>query len=237
MKQIIAMHGWCSDNTYWESWENHFEADAWFWQSANRGYGSKNTWEPNWQESIQNHLIYKKIIICHSFGIHLMSSKHLREASHVVLINSFSRFIPKGRESRAIKAALFGMKQQIGKATEQKMIDKFYLKANQPHQDQLIVQEPFKEGISYQGRKKLKMDLEVLINSQQLPIGLNPKAKVLVIDGEQDQIISSSTKHILIKDLQNHLDKYPLHWRIKNEGHFIQPSKLIKRVKSWLIEA
>ena len=236
MKHIIAMHGWCCDSTFWESWENHFQLDEWLWESANRGYGSRNTLEPNWG-NIQNYLLYKRIIICHSLGIHLISPTLLQEASHVVLINSFSRFIPDGRESRAIKAALHGMSSHIGQTTEKNMIERFYFKANQPYIDPYIIKKPLEDGISSQGREKLKLDLKVLMNSHKLPTGLNKNANVLVINGEQDQIITSATRHILIKDLKEHLDNPPLHWSIKDEGHFIHHSKLINRVKSWVIEA
>ena len=39
-----------------------------------------------------------------------------------------------------------------------------------------------------------------MIRSNGLPTGLSSKAKVLVVHGEQDKIISSSTKQSLIKN-------------------------------------
>ena len=125
MNQIIAMHGWCSDSTYWEHWKKNFQLNGWLWQSAERGYGCITASEPFWESSLGAEVKNKKVAICHSLGIHLLSNKLLQESSHVVLLNSFSRFIPVGKESRSIKIALNGMQKHLGKTTEGNMLRKF----------------------------------------------------------------------------------------------------------------
>ena len=102
MKQVIAMHGWCSDSTYWHNWERKFRLDGWHWKNAERGYGCIKASEPFWRKSIRSNLANKRVFICHSLGLHLISTQLLNEASHVVLLNSFSRFIPNAKESRSI---------------------------------------------------------------------------------------------------------------------------------------
>jgi len=234
MKQVIAMHGWCSDSTYWQNWESKFILDGWYWKNAERGYGCLKASEPFWIKSLNRNIMNKRVFICHSLGLHLISTKLLNEASHVILLNSFSRFIPDDKESRSIKTALNGMYKHIGKTTEKNMLLKFYSKANKPYKDSLIIKGPLQKGISFQGRKKLKKDLEVLINSNKIPTGLNKKAKLLIVNGTKDQIISSSTRQLLIKDLGEYLETSPSHWEIKGGGHFLNSSDLINRINHWL---
>ena len=98
MNQIIAMHGWCGDSTFWENWEDHFKLNGWQWRNSERGYGHLTPSEPFWMVNAQENHLTKKVIFCHSLGIHLISSKVLKEASPDV-------FKDKATE-RAIKAAV-----------------------------------------------------------------------------------------------------------------------------------
>ena len=126
------MHGWYSDSSYWDSWEKHFKSNGWTWQNSERGYGYIEPSEPLWYltDHESNAKQLKKLLVCHSLGMHLIPNPIIKDASHIILLNSFSRFIPFGKESRAIKIALEGMQKQIGKATENQMLLKFAQKAN-----------------------------------------------------------------------------------------------------------
>lgn len=234
MNQVITMHGWCSDSTYWKEWEKFFKLEGWLWQNTERGYGSIEASRPLWHKTLNNNPKDKKVVICHSLGIHLISNKLLRQASHIILLNSFSRFIPDGKESRSIRIGLQGMLKHLGKPTEESMLLKFHFKANEPYKNNVIIEEPIGQKISTQGRKLLKIDLNLLINSNNLPSRINKKAKVLIVNGEQDKIVSSSTRELLVKELNNYLKESPLHWSIKDEGHFFRLPGLIKRVINWL---
>ena len=234
MKQIIAMHGWYSDSTYWKDWEDHFQSNGWLWKNSERGYGYIVESEPYWEESAKGKIPQQKVIFCHSLGIHLVSRKLLKEATAIVLLNSFSRFIPNGKESRSTRIALHGMQKHLGKQTEGAMLLKFIEKANHPYIALCSPQQNSKKEISAKGREKLKTDLDLLINSKELPDGLKKQAKVLVIHGQKDQIVSAETKQSLIDDLTKHLATPPLSWEIKEEGHFIRSKSLINKVHDWL---
>ena len=90
MKQVITMHGWCSDSTYWNNWESYFKLNGWLWQNIERGYGHIKSSNPFWGKCIKNVLENKKVVICHSLGIHLISTQLLKEASHIILLNRFA---------------------------------------------------------------------------------------------------------------------------------------------------
>lgn len=234
MNQVIAMHGWYSDSNYWNQWKKYFHLNDWFWLSVERGYGYIEPSEAIWKRSIKNSLVHKRVIICHSLGIHLLPEAIIKQASHIIFLNSFSRFIPEGKESRAVKIALYGMRYHIGKNTESTMLWKFTKKAKKSKVENLKVSKPFQSEISLEGRKRLKDDLDILISTQKLPSCINKHAKVLVVNGQEDEIVCNSTRTLFITDLINHLHKNPLHWHLKGEGHFIHLNNLIEKVFYWL---
>ncbi len=236
MKQIIAMHGWYSDSSYWDNLGRYFKSNGWIWQNPERGYGYIESSEPSWDLNDKEctNQQEKKLIICHSLGLHLIPNPIIDKASHIILINSFSRFIPFGRERRAITIALEGMKKQIGSNTESKMLLKFAKKANKFNVNKVPNTSNFNSGISIEGRGKLRKDLDLLINTSKLPSGFNKEAKVLVVNGESDAIVSDNTKFLLMEELKNHLDKDPVNWILKGEGHFIELTQLINNVMNWL---
>ncbi len=234
MNQVITMHGWFSDSKYWQQWEEYFQSKGWAWQNTERGYGFIDVSQPTWQEKIKNVNQSKKVVICHSLGIHLLPNSIIKKASHFVFINSFSRFVPLGNESRAVKKALYGMKKHFEEKTENSMLAKFALKAKKTNADISSINMPIQEQISVQGRKKLQNDLDLLINTRELPSKLNKLAQVLVINSDHDAIISHITRAHFLNELKSYFIKEPSHWLIEGEGHFIYLPNLIKNISSWL---
>ena len=233
MKEIIAMHGWAGDSHQWSNWEKIFNSYDWEWQTYERGYKEIIPHAPKWNND-SNHLEIKRVAICHSFGSHLMDAKVLCLATHVVLINSFSRFVPTGKENRPIKLALKRMMNAINTPNEASMLKKFHIKAFKPNQIEVDSYESSLLQISDLGRLKLKNDLKLLMNSDALPNGLKSSTKVLLINSEQDHILANQTKANLAEDLIKHLDAAPKIITLQDEGHFITKIKNITKVKQWL---
>ena len=233
MKEIIAMHGWAGDSHQWSNWEKIFKDSDWEWQTAERGYKDAIPHKPKWNQN-SNQVETKRVAICHSLGSHLIDKQILHLATHVVFINSFSRFIPSGKESRSIKLALNRMLNAINTPNEEVMLKKFHAKAYKPNH---INNDSFKSTfprISDLGGLRLKKDLKILMNSNSLPIGLNTYSKVLVINSEQDYILTNQTKEKLAEDLINHLEAMPKIIKLQDEGHSITKIKNIKKIKRWL---
>ena len=233
MKEIIAMHGWAGDSHQWSNWEKIFKSFDWEWQTSERGYKDISPHTPTWnQNSNQGEL--KRVAICHSLGSHLIDKAVLLSATHVVLINSFSRFIPSSKENRPIKLALNRMMNAINTPNEAAMLRKFHIKAYKPNHIDFKSSESNLLHISDSGRLRLKNDLKLLMNSDSLPIGLNNSANVLIVNSEQDYILASQTKAKLAEDLINHLEVAPKIMNLQEEGHSITKIKNIKRIKHWL---
>jgi len=173
-------------------------------------------------------------VIAHSLGLHLIKSEILRDATDVVLLASFSRFIPNGIESRYLKTALEGMQKHLGTVKEKAMLNNFLQKSCQPEPINSLIPGPIKKGLSIEGRKRLQLDLELLIHTHQLPIELPEESRVLSIQGTEDSIVPPSTRSSLREDLRKHLKNAPTHWEIPGAGHLLLVPELINRVKNWL---
>ena len=164
----------------------------------------------------------------------MIDKEVLHSATHVVLINSFSRFIPTGKENRPIKLALNRMMNAINSPNESTMLKKFQIKAYKPNCIDVKSSKSNLLHMSDSGRLRLKNDLKLLINSDSLPIGLNNSAKVLIVNSEQDYILANQTKEKLAEDLINHLEAVPKIINLQHEGHSITKIKNIKKIKHWL---
>jgi len=233
MREIIAIHGWAGDSAQWSNWEKIFKSSDWEWQFFERGYKAISPHRPKWNHK-SNQVELIKVAICHSLGSHLIDEEVLHSATHVVLINGFSRFIPNGIENRSIKLALNQMMKAIKTPNEAAMLRKFYIKAYKPNYIGVKSFESNLLHISDSGRLRLKKDLKLLMNSNSLPVGLNNSAKVLIVNSEQDYILANQTKETLADDLKSYLKAVPSIINLPDEGHFITKAKNIKKVKHWL---
>ena len=233
MKEIIAMHGWAGDSNQWSDWIDIFQSSDWKWQTAERGYKNINSYNPQWNNS-SNQIGIKKVAICHSLGSHIIDKNVLFSATHVVLINSFSRFIPCGKENRSVTIALNKMMNAINTLNEPSMLRKFYIKSLKPNQINIESPESHILHVSDSGRLILESDLKLLIKSDSLPTGLNTKAKVIVINSSKDYILAKQTKEKLTEDLRNYLEVVPTIINFQDEGHSISKIKNIKKIKHWL---
>tara|TARA_B100000029_G_scaffold239690_1_gene236774 strand:+ start:1698 stop:2408 length:711 start_codon:yes stop_codon:yes gene_type:complete len=234
MKEVIAMHGWGGDSNSWQIWDEYFCNKKWAWQSVERGYGEKEPFSPIWSEPPSKDSHTKRVVIAHSLGLHLIDNQILSKATDVVLLSSFSSFIPDGKENRSLKTALAGMQKHLGTTKEKNMLKNFLLKACQPESPQKIQPGPITRGLSIEGREKLIADLKLLIATQTLPEGLSTHARVLVIQGQEDSIVVPSSRKTLINDLESHLDHAPTNWMISGAGHLLLIPELKKHVHHWL---
>ena len=148
----------------------------------------------------------------------MIDKQVLHSATHVVLINSFSRFIPSGKEKRSVTMALKKMMDAINTPKEAAVLRKFHIKAYKPNSIDIESIQSDLLCLSDSGRLRLKNDLQLLMNSDSLPIGLKNNAKVLVINSEQDYILANQTKEKLAEDLINHLEAEPTLINLQEEG-------------------
>ena len=239
MKQVIAMHGWSGDSTAWAPWERHFSHRGWLWQSGERGYGNRRSCNPIWAKPVSGETSpcrarQRRVVIAHSLGPHLLEPSVLSQATDVVLLASFGRFVPQGPDGRALRTGLRGMQNAIGSPGEATMLRTFLKRAAQPADLGGLPPGPEKHGLSLRGRDCLKDDLECLIKTSGLPTGLPTTARVLVVDGMDDAIVAraASREHLLA--LTSHLQHAPEQWQLQDVGHALLVPDLLVRVQQWL---
>ncbi len=234
MKQIIAMHGWSSDSYSWQPWMELFTSKGWNWKNGERGYGNLSPSMPLWQKEDKTSSKQRRVFIGHSLGPHLIPKTILSNATDVVLLNSFGRFLPLGSKNRSLKTALLGMQQRIGTTKEKEMLFAFLEKASFPQPIHTLDSDPIHTGLSICGRKRLQADLDLLIKTSGMPTGISMAAKVLVIEGEKDAIIPPESRRLLKVELEKYLQKPFSYIKVAELGHCLLLPELITQVYNWL---
>ena len=234
MKQVIAMHGWSGDSHSWVSWIRHFNHHHWSWQSGERGYGKRQEHMPFWQDDQEPTERQRRVVIAHSLGPHLLPDAVLAHATDVVLLASFSRFVPQGAKGRALKTGLKGMRRCLGSDAEAEMLTNFLRRAAAPSPADGLPRGPIHEGLSPEGRQRLTDDLDLLIASAALPPGLQASSRVLVVEAEQDAIVAPAARQELRDAVQTRLQHPAEHWFMPGSGHALLVPDLLMRIQHWL---
>ena len=226
MMQILAMHGWAGHAGSWSHWRKCFEQEGPTWTVADRGYCGEAPVPPAWPKGPA-----RNVLIAHSLGLHLLPASVLEQADAVVLLGSFSAFVPDGRVGRAVAAALQGMQAALGTDQELPMLERFLDKAAAPHARSALPPTPLLQGLTPVGRQRLQQDLELLAHCQTLPTGWPSAVPVLVVQGERDAVVHAASAQKLIDDIGD--QPLTLH-RDLNWGHALITPRVLSVVQRWL---
>ena len=237
MKQVIAMHGWGEDSHSWVPWIRHFKPHCWSWQSGERGYGNRQEHMPFWQDDQDPLELQRRVVIAHSLGPHLLPDAVFTKATDVVLLASFSRFVPQGPKGRALKTGLKSMRRCLDSEAEAEMLTTFLKRAAAPSPPERLPRGPIHEGLSREGRERLTDDLDRLIASAELPLGLRATTRVLVVEAELDAIVVPAAKQELRDAVQTRLEHPADHWCMPSSGHALMVPDLLMRIQRWLDQA
>ena len=234
MKQVIAMHGWSGDSHSWVPWIRHFTHHHWSWQSGERGYGKRQEQMPCWQDDQDPIELQRRVVIAHSLGPHLLPDAVFTNATDVVLLASFSRFVPHGAKGRALNTGLKSMRRCLGSDAEAEMLTTFLTRAAAPSPPVGLPHGPIHEGLSSEGRQRLADDLDRLIASAELPLGLQATSRVLVVEAEQDAIVVPAARQELRDAVQTRLQRPAELWLMPGSGHALLVPDLLMRIQRWL---
>ena len=237
MKQVIAMHGWSGDSHLWVPWIRHFKHHHWDWQSGERGYGKRQEHMPFWRDDQDPLELQRRVVIAHSLGPHLLPDAVLAKATDVVLLASFSRFVPQGPKGRALKTGLKSMRRCLGSEAEAEMLTTFLKRAAAPLPPDGLPHGPIQEGLSHEGRQRLTDDLDRLIASAELPLGIRATTRVLVVEAKLDAIVVPAARQELRDAVQTRLEHPAEHWCMPSSGHALLVPDLLMRIQRWLDQA
>ena len=221
--QLIAVHGWGSDQHCWQSWQEPCEKRGWLLECFERGYGENKEKIPQWNSK------YKHALVVNSLGLHLTPNKILAEAEAVILLASFGRFIPEGSGGKALEIALKGMAQKIEAGEIKEIFDNFREKVAAPQPVDYLPQGVENQKISELGKTKLLEDLDLLAKCKEIPKSFPHNSAVLIVEAGEDQIVSEASKTEMRMELNN-AEMITL----DGIGHGLLMPELAEMVLNWL---
>ena len=232
MNQIISQHGWGLDQSMWNKVKEEFIRQNWIWQDNNRGYYSDPHVKVNWiKDDSENN---KKVVICHSLGIHLIGKEILREASHIVLINSFYNFIPSNNESKIIMRTLLRMEKKINSGEVRFMLEEFISRSFMPNQVDIKFKSIFNLKSKQINLKNLLKDFQKLYLQKSTFSLFSKNTDILVIKSKNDLILKDYASDEFVYLLNNSQINKPKLVQIEGQGHLIDNSCIVKILKDWL---
>ena len=232
MNQIISQHGWGLDQSIWDKLKEEFIRQNWAWQDNDRGYYSDSCVKVKWikNDSDKN----KKVALCHSLGIHLIEKEILKEASHIILINSFFNFIPKNNESNITMRTLRRMEKKINTIEVRSMLEEFISRSFMPNQVDIRFKSIFNLKSKQINIKSLLKDFQKLYLQQSIFNLFSENAEVLIIKSKNDFILKEYAFNEFINLLNNSQINKPKLVQIENQGHLIDNNCIVKILKDWL---
>ena len=233
--QVIAVHGWAGDSRAWGPWAALANARGWRFRCCERGYGQLPQALPHWDPASS-----QRIVIAHSLGPHLLPEATWREATAAVLLTSFAAFIPPGREGRPVAAGLRGMAAQLeaGEEATAAMLRQFFTKVADPFPTSQLPEGPLEQGITAEGRQRLRDDLQLLARCSALPAGLPPQIPVLLVEARDDRIVCDASRALLRQALPQ-----ATVWSLEPAGHGLlggngprEDQSLLDAVLEWMAD-
>ena len=232
MNQIISQHGWGLDQSMWNKVKEEFIRQNWIWQDNNRGYYSDPYVKVNWiRDDSENN---KKVVICHSLGIHLIGKEILREASHIVLINSFYNFIPSNNESKITMRTLLRMEKKINSGEVRFMLEEFINRSFMPNQVDIKFKSIFNLKSKQINLKNLLKDFQKLYLQKSTFSLFSKNTDILLIKSKNDLILKDYASDEFVYLLNNSQINKPKLVQIEGQGHLIDNSCIVKILKDWL---
>jgi pimeloyl-[acyl-carrier protein] methyl ester esterase len=223
---IIAMHGWGGDSRIWVPWAAAAGARGWSLACGERGYGQLEPVLPGWQEGQR-----QRVLIGHSLGPHLLPAELWQSATAVVLLASFAAFVPPGPEGRRVAAALRAMEARLEAGEELAQLRDFRARVAHPFPASHLPAGPLEQGLSAAGRERLHHDLQRLATTTGLPAGFPDGVPVLVVEAEDDAIVSAASRALLRQALPQ-----AEVWTLQRAGHALLGHDLVTTVLEWVCD-
>ena len=232
MNQIISQHGWGLDKSVWNQLKEDFIRQNWMWQDNDSGYYSDSFIKAKWinTDSDKN----KKVALCHSLGIHLIGKEILKEATHIVLINSFFNFIPKNKESNITLRTLRRMEKKMNTCEVHLMLEEFISRSFLPNPVDINFKNVFNLNSKHINLNSLLKDFQKLYFHQSIYNLFSKHAEVLIVKSKNDFILKDFASNEFINLLNNSQIIKPKLVQIENQGHLIEDIYILKILKDWL---
>ena len=193
MNQIITQHGWGLDQSFWDTYKVAFQKNNWYWQDNERGYFFKNANQKDWIRNKSQKKI--KMVFCHSYGFHLIQKSLFKEATHVVLINSFNNFLPLSNKKNLILKSIKKMEKKIIRKQTKEMLKEFINRSFMPNVVDDDFENLFNKKLDSINSSLLLEDLKKLYMEKASLEFLNKNSKIIFIKSENDLILDKDSSN------------------------------------------
>jgi len=157
--------------------------------------------------------------LCHSFGFHLMQKKLLKDATHIVLINSFNNFLPLSNKRNFILRSLKRMETKIIQDEPKDMLKEFIYRSFMPNHINNSFKNIFYKSIESLNKTLLLRDLKQLYVNRDFPEFLRKDCKIIFVKSENDLILDNESNNNFLDSLNKKLDRKPILIKLAKQGH------------------
>ena len=222
--EVLAMHGWGCDSRIWQRWAEPVAQRGWQLRCSDRGYGSAPAQALAWSASSQ-----RRLLITHSLGTHLLPDAVWHQATRVVLLASFARFVPAERAGRSLRYALKEMGQRLENGQSAAVLRDFQRQCAAPNSAAPLANGWIEPPRPATGERRLLADLEHMGRIEALPAAFPIEAPVLIVEAACDHILPEASRAAL----RQALPKAEV-WTLPNAGHNLEVPNLADQVLSWM---
>ena len=200
--EVIAFHGWGFDSSVWRGWEQLLSGKNMF-TVFERGYFGKPKQTPVFTAADR-----AKVILTHSFGLHLCPVKLFKEADLVVICNGFINFHPVAAQYRRRSKLIVKQMLNALQGHPEDVLKEFYKNTFKPEEPMALPDED-------PNRDLLIEDLQ-LLNTRTFDVSLLKSVdNICILHGFEDGIVHRRKGRTLYDNFSKH-GKY---FEVKNAGH------------------
>lgn len=199
---VIAYHGWGFDASCWDPWKkllgNSFQLRCY-----EAGYFGRPEKAPVLSD---DHM--PKIVMAHSFGLHLCPESHFQKADLVVVFSGFLQFHPVAAQyNRRSRLMLNQMMNRLDE-DPQKVLKDFYKNTFHPAEPTNLPRGDFKADL-------LHRDLQELDTHKIGPEVMKKADKMCILHGSKDAIVPRRKG----RELYDSFSSKSQYFEINDAGH------------------
>ena len=148
-----------------------------------------------------------------------MQKKILKEATHIVLINSFNNFLPLNNKRKFILRSLKRMEKKITQNAPKDMLKEFIHRSFMPNDMNNSFENIFYKSLESLNKTLLLSDLKQLYINRDFPVFLRKDCKIIFIKSENDLILDNESNNNFLDSLSKTLNRKPILIKLAQQGH------------------
>jgi len=156
------------------------------------------------------------------------AKKILKEATHIVLINTLNNFLPLNNKRKFILRSLKRMETKIIKGETKDMLKEFIHRSFLPNHMNNSFKNIFYKSLESLNKTLLLSDLKELYINRDFPVFLRKDCKIIFIKSENDLILDNESNNNFLDSLNKTLDRKPILIKLAQQGHCLNNLNLYK---------